>query len=443
MTEWTREQVMALAPDTSAAKAGQGLATAGKWAERGRSARAAWGLCKGSGSKPYQTRIDLSGPAFKCSCPSRKFPCKHALGLFLMLAEGSVGEADVPGWVAEWLESREQRQERQASKQAEAAAKPADPKAQAKRAAQRERRVADGAAMAERWLLDLIGEGLAAARERPHAAWEQAAGQLVDAQCGGLAGMVRRIALACAGGDGWERRTLDEAARMYLLVRAVQRMDDLDEALRAEVRAQIGFAVGKEEVIEGGERLEDAWLVVGQSRENEGRLRVQRTWLWAAKANRPALVLDFAAGKAPLDCSLMPGGCFGGTLAFCPGAPALRALVVERGESAPAVLSVSGDATFGAALERAGRMAAEGPWIDRLPMLVRSVRPGRVGDGWGLVDCEEEAVPLAHSFRDVWRLLALSGGHPMHIFGEWSPAGLLPLGAQREEAFCAFGRGAA
>jgi uncharacterized Zn finger protein len=25
--------------------------------------------------------VDLSGPAFRCTCPSRKFPCKHGLAL--------------------------------------------------------------------------------------------------------------------------------------------------------------------------------------------------------------------------------------------------------------------------------------------------------------------------------------------------------------------------
>lgn len=32
---------------------------------------AVWGLCQGSGKDPYQTQIDLIGPAFRCSCPSR------------------------------------------------------------------------------------------------------------------------------------------------------------------------------------------------------------------------------------------------------------------------------------------------------------------------------------------------------------------------------------
>ena len=78
----TADQILRLAPDASAAKAGQGLSTAHKWRALGRRETIVWGECQGSGKEPYQTQADLSEPAFRCSCPSRKFPCKHGLGLF-------------------------------------------------------------------------------------------------------------------------------------------------------------------------------------------------------------------------------------------------------------------------------------------------------------------------------------------------------------------------
>ncbi len=72
-----------------------------------------WGLCAGSGKNPYQTIVDLSGPAYKCSCPSRKFPCKHALGLLLNWANGSVPEESAPADFARaWLDDRRARAEK-------------------------------------------------------------------------------------------------------------------------------------------------------------------------------------------------------------------------------------------------------------------------------------------------------------------------------------------
>jgi hypothetical protein len=147
----TSDQILALAPDSSSAKAGAALATARKWSGLGANETAAWGECQGSGKLPYQARIDLLEAAFKCTCPSRKFPCKHGLGLYLLLASdpGLFSGGDSPSWVTEWLTSRAERTERK--QQREAAP---DPEAQAKRAAAREAKVASGLDELELWMRD-------------------------------------------------------------------------------------------------------------------------------------------------------------------------------------------------------------------------------------------------------------------------------------------------
>lgn len=101
--ELSAESVLALAPDVASAKAANGLLKPGGWPTLANAA-AVWGECQGSGSKPYQTQVDLSGPTFKCSCPSRKFPCKHGLVLLLLKAKDpSLFKADTPpAWVTEW-----------------------------------------------------------------------------------------------------------------------------------------------------------------------------------------------------------------------------------------------------------------------------------------------------------------------------------------------------
>ncbi|WP_449352595.1 SWIM zinc finger family protein, partial [Streptomyces shaanxiensis] len=138
---WTADQVLALAPDAASRKAGSKLGAAGPWSEAGSSEEGTvWGLCKGSGSKPYQTVIDIAdaaGPAYKCSCPSRKFPCKHALGLLLLWAggEGAVPPGPAPDWAEQWIEGRRQRaQEKRAAGAAGAAAGSGDPEGARRRA---------------------------------------------------------------------------------------------------------------------------------------------------------------------------------------------------------------------------------------------------------------------------------------------------------------------
>ena len=90
VVDWTVETVEGLAPDAASVAAARKLARPAPWSATGHDERAVWGLCKGSGARPYQAQVDLSGPAYKCSCPSRKFPCKHALALLLLRAGGDV-----------------------------------------------------------------------------------------------------------------------------------------------------------------------------------------------------------------------------------------------------------------------------------------------------------------------------------------------------------------
>src|SRR5215211_7519218 len=95
----TPEQVLTLAPDPASANAGKKLANAKSWQNLGQSAIALWGECQGSAL--YQVRVDLRDTTVRCSCPSRKFPCKHGLGL-LVLAAGSpaaVPKGEPPDWV--------------------------------------------------------------------------------------------------------------------------------------------------------------------------------------------------------------------------------------------------------------------------------------------------------------------------------------------------------
>ena len=98
-TPWSEDQVLALAPDAGSAAAGRRLSAPGPWslAGAGEAPTALWGLCAGSGKDLYQTVVDLTGPAYRCSCPSRKLPCKHALGLLLLWSAGGVAGGEGEG----------------------------------------------------------------------------------------------------------------------------------------------------------------------------------------------------------------------------------------------------------------------------------------------------------------------------------------------------------
>jgi hypothetical protein len=418
---WTAERVAGLAPDPASEKAGRALATPAKWTGAGASEDAVWGFCQGSGKKPYQTCVELAEPAFRCSCPSRKFPCKHALGLLLLWAAGRVSPAEAPEWVHSWLAERADRA-RRAEKRAEATG-PKDEEAAARRAAERLARVEGGVAELKVWLTDRIGAGFAGFERNGGEELHTVAARMVDAQASGLAGGLRRAA-GIVGRRDWPEALLAELSLLYLLADSATRLESLPVPLAETVRTRLGFSVETARVLEEGERVADDWLITGAADEENDRLLTRRTWLRGLATGRDALVLSFAPPGRPLDTSLPPGHRLTAELAFYPGAAPLRASVAEHGIPLAAPTAEGG--SIADALAAHARAMAADPWLERWPVLLADVTPAEHGGGWCLSEKDGTALPLV-PYAFPWSLLALSAGSPLTVAGEWSPAGLRPL----------------
>jgi hypothetical protein len=435
----TVEQALALAPDGASASAGRKLGSPKTWRSLGRGADALWGECQGSAL--YQVRVDLGDLTTKCSCPSRKFPCKHALGLLVLAATepASLAESAPPEWVAEWLQRRAAKAEQESrgageqatggQPEADAGDKAMAAKGGAKKADQRLKRVLAGLDALDLWLDDLVRNGLASLEGQRASFWEAQARRLVDAQAPGLAGRVRRLAAIPHATPDWPARLLDELGRLALLAHAFRRLDHLDPPLREDLRGLIGWTLDAEEVSTRGEILRDDWAVVGQRITTEDRLRTQWSWLAGQRTGRAALLLQFAHGGSPFKEAIAPGTHLAADLAFWPSAHPQRALLRERhGPPAPIASLPSGASTLAAYLDNFARATARQPWLDRDLAILRDVVPICGGESaWLVRDAEGAALPLAGG--DHWRLLALSGGHPLDLAAEWDGATLTPLGA--------------
>ncbi len=95
------ENFLALAPDTKSSKAAQSISQASAWLQLGKLESRLWGLFQGSVSTPYETELNLDSAQFRCSCPSRKYPCKHGLALGLMYADTptAFSSQTAPSWL--------------------------------------------------------------------------------------------------------------------------------------------------------------------------------------------------------------------------------------------------------------------------------------------------------------------------------------------------------
>ncbi|MDI5965859.1 SWIM zinc finger family protein [Streptantibioticus silvisoli] len=440
---WSPEQVLALAPDAASNKAGAKLGVPGPWSGTGTSPAAGgagpwvWGECRGSGAKPYRAVADLGGPpAFRCTCPSRKFPCKHALGLLLLWSHRdpaagfpAAGADAAPDWVREWRDARSAAGERRAAATGENAAGKADPQAARRRAERRAKRVADGVSELEQRLADQIRTGFAATGPAGWQVWDEVAARMVDAQAPGLASRAREFAAIPGSGGDWPSRMLEEHGLLHLLARGHQAGDALPRGLAATVRARVGFTTDSAELL-AGPAVRDRWLVLARQDSAEGRLTTRRTWLLGAELGRSALLLSFgAAGRSP-ELSLPVGRTLDAELAFHPGASPLRAVLGERhGEPGPG--TVPPGVRVGEALDGYGRALAADPWLEGWPVVLAGVVPIPAPTGWQLSDADGGAAlpvdPRRLGRPGLWRLAATSGGAPVTVFGSLGHRGFTPL----------------
>ena len=418
---WSAGQVLALAPDAAAERAARGLAGPRRWSETGYAADGdpptLWGLCEGSGAKPYQCCVDLAQPAYRCSCPSRKVPCKHALGLLLLWSDGGVAEGEPPAWVKEWHANRAARVAR---KPATARSAPS-----AKSQARRGERIAAGLDELDRWLADQVRAGIAGLSSAGYTHWESMAARLIDAQAPGAANAVRRLATAAVDGTGEE--LLAGLALLRLLVSAYRRLDKLPADLAATVRSRVGIPVPAEEVL-AGPRVRDRWTVLGLRDQIEEQLTVRRVWLRGADTGRFALVLAFAPPGRALGADFTVGITLDADVCFFPGAQPLRALVAERYATTPGPPGGPAGDPIAVALRSYAEALAREPWLDRWPVLLTGVVPAHDGR-WHLLDRAGDALPLHRGAEAPWALVGAAGGHPATVAGEWSPGGLRPLTA--------------
>ena len=433
--------VEALAPDQSSLKAASKLTGTSKWPrlEENAARGLAWGECQGSGANPYRTVVDLNDHGTKCTCPSRKFPCKHALALLWLRAESaeafSVGEP--PQWVEEWLGRRRGGSAKPASDATSArksiveavrGGTPADPeaaeKASRRSAAAAQKRSRDTARALDgamddldSWLADQLRLGLMSFVAEAGDRCRAIAARMVDGKAAALAGRLDELPARLLALDPEERprAAMVELGTLALVARAHRAAPDDPDTRRAVKGGDTREGALTDPA---AERVTALWEVIGErvSTRRDG-LVSQATWLMdianadgTRTSGRPrfALLLDFTPASAGKRASAFtPGEVFLATLAFHPSRAPLRAVIAEREASAD---RLSDGSAWPLASEEddpllpyAERVARE-PFAMGVPLMLG---PGRVrGEAW----CGAPAVlPLANEVPEPLRGMSLDG----------------------------------
>ena len=436
-----REHLLTLVNADAVAKA-QPLAMPERWRAWGRDDRAVWGEVRGAQREPYRVQVDLRGPAFRCTCPARRVPCRHALGLALLLVDqpASVPRSRPPAWVSSWLASRDAR-ERSRTAPVDELTRRQREAAQVRRADGREHRVQAGVEELSRFLQDLVRRGLASLSDAGYRTWDEMAARMVDAQAPGLARLVRELGGLAHSGPGWEDPFLERIGRLHLLLQAFTNLDQLAPEVQSDVRTLVGFPTPREQLADQPV-VNDVWWVLGRRLELQDQLQIQRVWMVGQASRRFALVLGFAAGGKTLDASLAPGAFLQGEARYYPGSVPMRAAFDASARlsprDAPARIDVFQP------IAEAWRGQAEAlrrlPWLERFPMALAHVIPDVTDAGWRLRDLQGTELPVRPYGEDGWIMLATSGGHAIDVFGEWTGDAFVPMSVLSDDGFLELAR---
>ncbi|WP_040949033.1 SWIM zinc finger family protein [Gorillibacterium massiliense] len=279
MATITEAYVDSLAPNAGAIKNGRDLVKKNSFPQLHETEDGVllFGECAGSGKEPYRCSVDFvneANPVFRCTCPSRQFPCKHTLGLLYARALGKTfARADIPQDIVEKRDKAEKREE----KKKEAAAVPPEEASKVKRKVNKSalaKKIAvqlDGLATLEKLVLQLTQSGLGSVDKKTLQMVEEQAKQLGNHYIpGAQAGLREFVMTMQTEGDkeavytaAMEQlvilRALTKKGKSYLEQRAAQPEMPMDTETTLE--EQLGHAWQLAELQEYGRVESDAELL--------------------------------------------------------------------------------------------------------------------------------------------------------------------------------------
>mgnify|MGYP000901341420 CR=1 FL=1 len=446
----TREKIEALAPDKSSFDAAMKLVKPIGWPTLASDVQKTliWGECQGSGATPYRVNVALADLGYKCTCPSRKFPCKHVLAILLISIDqpARFAEGEAPDWVRDWLARRrktpaapqaktegdEAGPDRLATPEATPPSPPADPaKLEAQRRRQREAReakIADGLAELDQWLLDQLKAGLADFAQSAVDRCRTAARRLADAQAPGLASMLDQIPgdLLKLRPDDRADFIIEQLGLVHLLAAAYRRQADLPEALRQDIRRAVGWSVKRDEVLEDktAPHSSGRWLITGtRSILQADALRRIETWLIRLDgddAGRFACLVDFVpASMGSTGSAFYAGEEIEAEVVYYPSALPLRAVLAQHKSTPANGTRLKQTRSLATALDQWDDVLATQPFVHEWPLAVANAQIVPVQRGFALSDATSgAALPLPDPQEAaVTPLLGLTG---LDAIGLWN-----------------------
>lgn len=430
-----KNQIDSLAPDQASIKAGKGLATLSKWQNIGFSEFALWGECQGSGSTPYKSQIDTRTFTFKCSCPSRKFPCKHGLGLMYLFVDNqsSFGN-NMPTWVEEWIKSRDDRKQKQEEKKENP--KTIDPEKKAKTEEKRFESINQGLDDLEIWLHDFIRRGFDSVKSESYSFFNQIASRMVDYKASGLSRRLKELSSLSSSGKEHDI-LLKKISKIYLLIKAFRNINNLPEKIQEDIKTQIGLTKTQDEIL-SLPSIKDNWFILGNLFEEEDNLKTKKTFLYGLETKKIAMVLDFSVAKRPFsNTDLMTGKVFSGEIIYYPSNLELRAIIKSK-DFIEYKNNIEINSTIDHIYNLYSESLSKNPFIEKIPCFLSNINIHYTDKDEFILFEDKNFIYVNKSFKENFELILLTKSEKFNIFGEFNGKSFLPICIFQENRFNSF-----
>jgi hypothetical protein len=418
--QFSLDQILKMAPDEASAKAGQQLANNAKWVLKCIHPQALWGDCQGSGKTPYKTIVDLGNIAFKCSCPSRKFPCKHGLGLLILYAKQPdvfSAEDTLPPHVSEWLQKREAKEVTKEAAKETKEDKPVDEAARAKRADSREKKVNNGIEELRFWIKDVVRTGISNVPQNVYQFNQNITARMVDAQANGLANQLRLINKIDYYNEGWQQALIKRLAKIYLITEAYQQKEKLPASIAQELQTLIGWTIPKEEVLQN-DAIKDTWIILSITQTDDGNIQTERIWMYGLQSKQFALLLNFYAGNQRPQHMLYAGLHLNADVVYFPALIPLRALIKEHQPLANTTSAISCPDDINTLFEKITAQLSQNPFTEQVPFVLEEMVMILKDDGtWWIKDKNNQGIAIYNATDECWLMMAFSKGKTFSFFG--------------------------
>lgn len=438
----SEQQIESLAPNPAAFTAGKKLSGKEQWLRNGKSDRAIWGEIKGSGSSPYLTQIDVAAVAYKCTCPSRQFPCKHSIALLLLhCKDASVFQpAEEPEWVTTWMDKRVAKENKPEPVEKTPEDEERAARNKEKTQTNRLQNVQAGVTELELWLKDLVRIGYLELPNKSKSEFDKVAARMVDAKAPGLAGWVKAFSkLNYEDGVSWQQEAIEITAKLFLLIKALKNYDTHNPLWQNTLRNLSGWSQSTKELLAdaSAETCKDVWLVGGQELElTEDEITIQRNWMIGCNTNRTALILNFGTKFTPLENSVLPGSVVEGELAFFPSVLPQRAVMkLQRKVTNELETMPIGFDNLLSVQEHKVNLLRVNPWINDIVIILKQARLINTRSGWFVADAERRIIPVVDDFdfQKIMRWLTLTGNDALDMTLVLRNDSALPLGVFNEQ----------